>query len=115
MTGRLVKRTPPEMLQGTVDILVLRALARESMHGYAISRWLDARSNGVLSVDGAALYQALHRLERQKWIVAEWGVSENNRKAKYYSLTPAGRTRLRTETTTWKAYVDAVHKVLTPA
>ena len=61
-------RTPSEMLQGTVDILILRALAWEPMHGYAISRWLDARSDGVLAVDGAALYQALHRLERRKWV-----------------------------------------------
>jgi len=110
-----MQRTPPEMLQGTVDILILRALAWQSMHGYAISRWLDARSDGVLSVEGAALYQALHRLERRKWIVSDWGLSENNRKAKYYSLTPAGRTQLRTETSMWKAYAAAVHKVLSPA
>ncbi|MFI5227664.1 MAG: PadR family transcriptional regulator [Gemmatimonadales bacterium] len=110
-----MKRTPPEMLQGTVDILILRALAWQSMHGYAISSWLDARSDGVLSVEGAALYQALHRLERQKLIAAAWGLSENNRKAKYYSLTAAGRAQLRVETSTWKAYANAVHKVLSPA
>jgi PadR family transcriptional regulator len=110
-----VKRTPPEMLQGTVDILILRALAWQPMHGYAVSHWLDARSDGVLSVEGAALYQGLHRLERQKWIASEWGVSENNRKAKYYALTAAGRTRLRAETSTWKTYAAAVHKVLNPA
>jgi PadR family transcriptional regulator, regulatory protein PadR len=115
MTGLLVKRTPPEMLQGTVDILILRALAWQSMHGYAVSHWLDVRSEGVLSVEGAALYQALHRLERQKWIVSEWGLSENNRKAKYYSLTAAGRTTLRNYTSVWKAYANAVHKVLSPA
>jgi transcriptional regulator len=115
MTGTVVvKRTPPEMLQGTVDILILRALAWEPMHGYAISRWLDARSDGVLTVDGAALYQALHRLERRKWIVAEWGTSENNRKAKYYSLTTTGRARFRAETSTWKTYLEAVQKVLSP-
>jgi len=108
-------RTPSEMLQGTVDILILRALAWQSMHGYAISHWLDARSDGVLSVEGAALYQALHRLERKKWIAAEWGVSENNRKAKYYALTSAGRTQLRSETSMWNAYADAVRKVLSPA
>ena len=85
------------------------------MHGYAISSWLDARSDGVLSVEGAALYQALHRLERQKLIAAAWGLSENNRKAKYYSLTAAGRAQLRVETSTWKAYANAVHKVLSPA
>ena len=110
-----MKRTPPEMLQGTVDILILRVLAWQSMHGYAISQWLDDRTDGVIAVEGAALYQALHRLERQKWIVSEWGVSENNRKAKFYSLTATGRTRLRNEMSTWKAYADAVHKVLSPA
>jgi PadR family transcriptional regulator, regulatory protein PadR len=110
-----MKRTPPEVLQGTVDILILRALAMREMHGYEISRWLGERSDGVLAVEGAALYQGLHRLERQKWIASEWGLSENNRKAKYYSLTPSGRAQLRTESATWKAYADAVHKVLSPA
>ncbi|MEO7084144.1 MAG: PadR family transcriptional regulator [Gemmatimonadaceae bacterium] len=107
-------RTPSEMLQGTVDILILRTLAWEPMHGYAISRWLDTRSDGVLGVDGAALYQALHRLDRRKWITASWGVSENNRKAKYYSLTAAGRAQLKAETAVWKAYAEAVFKVLSP-
>jgi PadR family transcriptional regulator len=107
-------RTPPEMLQGTVDILILRTLAWEPMHGYAISRWLDARSDGVLSVDGAALYQALHRLENRKWVSASWGVSENNRKAKYYTLTAAGRAQLRNESAVWKTYAEAVAKVLSP-
>ena len=107
-------RTPPEMLQGTVDILILRTLAWEPMHGYAISRWLDARSDGVLSVDGAALYQALHRLENRKWVSATWGVSENNRKAKYYTLTAAGKAQLRAESAVWKTYAEAVAKVLSP-
>jgi PadR family transcriptional regulator, regulatory protein PadR len=107
-------RTPPEVLQGTVDILILRALTWDTMHGYAISHWLDTRSDGVLTVEGAALYQALHRLERRKWILSEWGLSENNRKAKYYSITAAGRAQLRSETSMWMAYSDAVHKVLSP-
>ena len=107
-------RTPPEMLQGTVDIVILRTLAWEPMHGYAISRWLDARSDGVLSVDGAALYQALHRLENRKWVSATWGVSENNRKAKYYTLTAAGKAQLRAESAVWKTYAEAVAKVLSP-
>ena len=107
-------RTPPEMLQGTVDILILRTLAWEPMHGYAISRWLAARSDGVLAVDGAALYQALHRLENRKWVAASWGLSENNRKAKYYTLTSAGRAQLRTESAVWQTYADAVAKVLKP-
>jgi transcriptional regulator len=102
------------MLQGTVDILILRTLAWEPMHGYAIARWLDDRSRGVLSVDGAALYQALHRLERRKWVAASWGLSENNRKAKYYTLTAAGRAQLKAESAVWKSYAEAVSRVLSP-
>jgi len=108
-------RTPPEMLQGTVDILILRTLAWEPMHGYAISRWLAQRSDGVLTVDGAALYQALHRLENRKWVSASWGLSENNRKAKYYSITALGRAQLRSESAVWQTYADAVAKVLKPS
>jgi PadR family transcriptional regulator PadR len=105
---------PTDLLQGTVDILILRALGWEPMHGYAISRWLGLRSGGVLTVDGAALYQALHRLEHRKWVASAWGLSENNRKAKFYTLTPAGRARLRTEAAGWKRYAEAVFKVLNP-
>ena len=108
-------RTPPELLQGTVDILILRALAWEPMHGYTISRWLDDRSGGVLTVDGAALYQALHRLARRKLVAAAWGLSENNRRAKYYRLTAAGQARLRTEAEVWRRYAAAVTHVLSPA
>ena len=108
-------RSPAELLQGTVDILILRALAWESMHGYSISRWLDARSDGVLGVEGAALYQALHRLERAKWVTSSWGLSENNRKAKFYSLSAAGRAQLRAESAVWRNYAAAVSKVLSPA
>lgn len=107
-------RTPSELLQGTVDILILRTLAWEPMHGYAISRWLNSRSDGVLSVDGAALYQALHRLEHRKLVAASWGLSENNRKAKFYTLTTLGRTQLSTESAVWKNYAEAVFKVLSP-
>jgi PadR family transcriptional regulator PadR len=108
-------RSPAELLQGTVDILILRALAWEPMHGYAISRWLAARSDGVLAVEGAALYQALHRIERNKWVSASWGLSENNRKAKYYALSAAGRARLQAESAVWRNYAAAVSKVLSPA
>ena len=114
MTGARVTRTPSELLQGTVDILILRALAWEPMHGYAISRWLAARSDGVLTVDGAALYQALHRLSHRKWVTAEWGISENNRKAKFYTITTAGRAQLRAESAVWESYAEAVFKVLRP-
>src|SRR5687767_4342768 len=95
-------RTPSELLQGTVDILILQALARDTLHGYAISRWIRDRSADVLAVEGAALYQALHRLARLKLIDAEWGLSENNRRAKYYRITAAGKERLRDETATWR-------------
>jgi transcriptional regulator len=110
-----VARSPAELLQGTVDILILRALAWEPMHGYAISRWLDARSEGVLAVEGAALYQALHRLERARWVSSSWGLSENNRKAKFYTLSTAGRAQLRAESAVWRNYAAAVSKVLNPA
>lgn len=109
-----VARSPSEMLQGTVDILILRAVSWQPMHGYAISRWLDARSDGVLTVDGAALYQALHRLEHRKWVAASWGLSENNRKARYYTSSTPGRAHLRTESAVWKQSAAAVSKVLTP-
>lgn len=107
-------RTPSELLQGTVDILLLRTLAWEPMHGYAISRWLGDRSDGVLAIDGAALYQALHRLEHRKLVTASWGVSENNRKAKFYRLTAKGRAELKSESAVWQRYADAVAKVLSP-
>ena len=107
-------RAPPEFLQGTVDILILRTLAWAPMHGYAISRWVADRSDGALAIDGAALYQALHRLERQKLVETEWGTSENNRRAKFYSMTSAGRTRLRADTAAWRSYAAAVSSVLAP-
>ncbi len=108
-------KTPSELLQGTVDVLILRTLSWEPMHGYAISRFIDERTDGVLAVDGAALYQALHRLERRKLISASWGLSENNRKAKFYRLTARGRAELHEESAAWQSYATAVGKLLTPA
>ena len=105
-------RAPSEMLQGTVDVLILRALAWESMHGYAISRWIRAQSGETIDVEGAALYQALHRLERRKLVKPEWGVSENNRRAKYYAITAEGRKVLRSEASTWRAYAAGVAAIL---
>jgi len=103
------------LLQGTVDLLILRALQAGPTHGYAVSRWVRDRTEGVLAIEDAALYQALHRLEGRGWIDAEWGLSENNRKAKYYKLTPTGRQQLRSEISVWKKYVQAVFKVIEPA
>ncbi len=103
------------LLQGTVDLLILRALQPGAAHGYAVSRWVRERTEGVLAIEDAALYQALHRLEGRGWIEAEWGLSDNNRKAKYYGLTPAGRRQVRTEISLWKRYAEAVFKVIEPA
>lgn len=104
-----------DLLQGTVDVLILKTISWEPMHGYSIAKWIEQRTEGVLGIADAALYQALHRLERRGWISSEWGVSENNRKAKYYRLTAAGRQQLRNEVTQIRRYVDALYKVLEPA
>ena len=101
-----------DLLQGTLDVLILKTLSWGAMHGYAVSRWIRQRTDDVLAVEDAALYQALHRLERRGWIEAEWGVSENNRRAKYYQLTSQGRQQLRAEAQTWRTYAEAVFKVL---
>jgi len=111
----MTARAPSDLLQGTVDVLILRTLAWQPMHGYAISDWVLERSRGVLTIEGAALYQALHRLERKRLISATWGLSENNRKAKYYELTADGRRQLRAESSTWREYAAAVGRVLDPA
>lgn len=100
------------LLQGTVDLLVLKALSWGAQHGYAISRWIRERSQGALGLEDAGLYQALHRLERRRWVAATWGLSENNRRARYYELTGEGRAQLRLEAGTWRQYAAAVFRVL---
>jgi len=104
-----------DLLHGTVAVLILKTLTWGPMHGYDISRTIRQRSDGALGLEDAALYQALHRLEHKGWIEAEWGLSENNRRAKFYRLTNEGRRQLETEVTSWRAYVDAVSKVLETA
>jgi transcriptional regulator len=106
---------PMELMQGTLDVLVLRTLAWQSMHGYAVSRWIHGRTQGVLEIEDAPLYKALHRLERDGCVAAEWGQSENNRRARYYRLTAAGRRRLKAEESAWRTYAEAVFRVLEPA
>ncbi|MEX2283911.1 MAG: PadR family transcriptional regulator [Gemmatimonadota bacterium] len=101
-----------ELVKGTLDVLILKTLSWGPLHGYAVSRWIRQCTDGVLTVEDAALYQALHRLERRKWIEAEWGWSENNRRAKYYQLTAQGRKQLRQEASTWRKYAQAVFQVL---
>lgn len=100
------------LLQGTVDVLILKVLADGPAHGFRISRIINDRSEGTLGLDDAALYQALHRLESKGWMESEWGLSENNRKAKFYQLTRTGRQELRTETRSWQKYARAVALVL---
>jgi transcriptional regulator len=105
-----------ELLQGTLDVLILRTLAwQQPMHGYAVSRWIRERTEGTIEIEDAPLYKALHRLERAGCVSAEWGVSENNRRARYYRLTPTGRRRLRDEESAWRRYAAAVFRVLEPA
>jgi transcriptional regulator len=104
-----------ELLQGTLDLLVLRTVAMHPMHGYAVARLIKERSRETFLVEEGALYPALHRLERKRWIESEWGVSENNRRAKYYRLTSRGRAALKAELETWQRYVAAVAGVLQPA
>ena len=103
------------LLKGTVDLLVLRSLQHGPAHGYDVSRWVRERTDGVLTLEDAALYQALHRLEADGLVSAEWGLSENNRRAKYYELTAEGRRRLRREIAGWKRYAAAVFKVVETA
>ena len=103
---------PLTLLQGTLDLLVLRCLSGQPRHGYAIASLVREQTKGDLSVDDAALYQALHRLFRQGLLDAEWAPSENNRRARYYTLTAAGRKRLREETANWHRYVRAIDAVL---
>src|SRR5262245_43221268 len=100
------------LLQGTLDLLVLRVLACGPMHGYGIATRVHDRTDGDLAIEDAALYQALHRLDRQGLVDAEWRASDNNRRARYYTLTPAGRQRLRDETANWRRYTRAVDAVL---
>ena len=105
-------KTSLELMHGTVAVLILKTLTWGPMHGYDISRSIRQRSDGALGLEDAALYQALHRLERKGWIAAEWGLSENNRRAKFYRLTDAGRRQLQEELSSWQEYVQAVSKVL---
>ncbi|HEY3569986.1 MAG TPA: PadR family transcriptional regulator [Thermoanaerobaculia bacterium] len=108
-------KTSMDLLQGTVAVLILKTLSWGPMHGYDISRSIRQRSDGALGLEDAALYQALHRLERKGWIEAEWGLSEKNRRARFYRLTDEGRQALQAELSTWRSYVAAVSKVLETA
>lgn len=104
-----------DLLQGTLDLLILKALAGGKLHGYAIAQRIQQRSDDVLVVEEGSLYPALYRMEAKGWIAAEWGKSENNRRAKFYSLTRAGRKQLEEETALWERVVRAITLVLKTA
>lgn len=110
--------TPPiqnDLLQGTLDLLILRTIAMGAAHGHAIAHAIARQSEDVLQVEHGSLYPALHRLEDRGWIASFWGTSENNRRARYYRLTPAGRRQLAHQTSRWDQIVGAINRILRPA
>ena len=101
-----------ELVQGTLDVLVLKTLSWGPRHGYAVARWIHDTSREELRVEDRALYVSLHRLEARGWVESEWGLSDNNRKARFYQLTPAGRKALREQAERWGRYAKAIDRVL---
>lgn len=101
-----------EMVKGTLDIMVLKSLSWGSMHGYGVMRWIRETTGDALQVEEGALYPALHRMEDRGWLEAEWGVSENNRRAKFYSLTAVGREQLKVGASRWMVFAESVAKIL---
>lgn len=102
-----------DLMRGTLDLFVLKTLTWGPMHGLAILRWIEQATQSVLQVEEGALYPALHRMEQKGWLASEWGVSENNRRAKFYKLTPLGRRQFTANLTTWQRYVSAASMLLT--
>jgi len=103
-----------DLMQGTLDVLILRALTEGPRHGYAVARWVRDRTGGAIEIEDAPLYKALRRLEQARCVDAEWGVSENNRRARFYRLTAKGKKRLQAEESQWRRYASAVFDVLKP-
>ena len=104
-----------EMVQGTLDMLILRTLVLGAAHGQTIAQIIEKRSDDVLQVEHGSLYPALHRLRNRGWIASFWGTSENNRKAKYYRLTPEGRKQLASQKSRWELVVRAISRIMSPA
>lgn len=101
-----------DLLQGTLDVMILKTLSWGPWHGYAIARWIERTTDDVLSIEEGSLYPALHRLERRDWVSAEWGLTETKRRAKFYRLTARGRRQLEAELSSWEVFAKAVGKVL---
>ncbi|MEL6104572.1 MAG: PadR family transcriptional regulator [Planctomycetota bacterium] len=108
----MAKQAQSDLVQGTLDMLVLRVLKDEARHGFAIARLIKQWSDEHLKVEEGSLYPALHRMERRGWIAAQWGMSENNRRAKFYRVTPAGKKQLQVEIDRWRRMVSAISGVL---
>ena len=106
---------PLTVVKGTLDVLVLKALTWQPMHGFEVTRWLEERSGRRLELEDAALYQALYRMEKRGLVAAEWGVTEHNRRARYYRITPDGQAHLAKETSQWLRYAETVSDILTQA
>ena len=113
--GNAFVSRPTDLVQGTVDLLILKTIAPQPIHGWAIAQRIKQVSNDVLKINQNALYPALHRLEEQGWLRSEWGESESNRRAKYYSLTKAGRKRLEDEVAQWRRLSSAIEVVVSMA
>jgi transcriptional regulator len=107
-----VASTALDLLQGTLDLLILKALAWGPRHGYAVATWIRSTTRDDLNIEDGALYTALHRMEQRGWLESEWGITENNRRAKYYALTDAGRRELAAARSRWSTYARAVFRVL---
>jgi transcriptional regulator len=104
-----------DLLKGTLDLLILKTLSWAPSHGYGVARWIEQVTDDVLRVEEGSLYPALHRLEKQGWVESDWGLSENNRRAKYYTITADGKKHLRAESADWSRFSAAVFKVLDTA
>lgn len=101
-----------ELLQGTLDMLILKSLVKGPMHGYGVARWIQSTTNDALQIEEGSLYPALHRMQRRGWVTSDWGLSEANRRAKYYQLTREGRAQLTSEVKAWEHLVQAISLVL---
>lgn len=110
--GDATRPPGPDILRGTLDLLILRALSFGPAHGYSVARWVESATGDALALSEGTLYPALHRLEERGWVSSKWGVSENNRQARFYALTRSGRAQLQVETRNWHRYADAIFTAL---
>jgi PadR family transcriptional regulator PadR len=110
-----MSNTESDLLRSSLDLLILKALSWHPLHGYAIAEWIESASETILLLEEGTLYPALHRLERHGWVTSEWGVSDSNRRAKFYQLTTDGRARLRKESRVWHRHADAIAATLRAA